>query len=53
MIEGAKSTGTDRIELYTESFAHQYSLGNEKGIVSVIAAKKANELDSASTPATT
>lgn len=45
MIEGAKSTGTDRIELYTESFAHQYRLGNEKGIEPyVIAAKKANEL---------
>lgn len=24
MIEGAKETGTDRIELYTESFAHQF-----------------------------
>lgn len=45
MIEGAKATGTDRIELYTESFAHQYRLGNEKGIEPyVIAAKKANEL---------
>ena len=32
MIEGAKKTGTDRIELYTESFAYQYSLGNENGI---------------------
>ena len=32
MIEGAKKTGTDRIELYTEEFAHQYSLGNKKGI---------------------
>ncbi len=32
MIEGAKATGTDRIELYTESFAHQYSLGNKDGI---------------------
>lgn len=32
MIEGAKATGTDRIELYTEEFAHQYSLGNERGI---------------------
>lgn len=32
MIEGAKLTGTDRIELYTERFAHQYSLGNKKGI---------------------
>jgi pyridoxine 5-phosphate synthase len=27
MIEGAKATGTDRIELYTEEFAHQYGLG--------------------------
>src|SRR6218665_1948706 len=33
MIEGAKETGTERIELYTESFAHQYSLGNENGIL--------------------
>ena len=32
MIEGARKTGTDRIELYTESFAHQYGLGNEKAI---------------------
>ena len=24
MIEGAKATGTERIELYTESFAHEY-----------------------------
>ena len=32
MIEGAKKTGTDRIELYTEAFAHQYSLGNPKAI---------------------
>ncbi|MCK7590395.1 pyridoxine 5'-phosphate synthase [Subsaxibacter sp. CAU 1640] len=31
-IEGAKATGTDRIELYTESFAHQYGLGNEMGV---------------------
>ncbi|GAB1857859.1 pyridoxine 5'-phosphate synthase [Flavobacteriaceae bacterium MHTCC 0001] len=31
-IEGAKATGTDRIELYTEGFAHQYSLGNEDAI---------------------
>lgn len=31
-IEGAKSTGTDRIELYTEAFAHHYSLGNEMAI---------------------
>ncbi len=31
-IEGAKETGTDRIELYTEAFAHQYSLGNKEAI---------------------
>ncbi len=31
-IEGAKATGTDRIELYTEAFAHQYGLGNTKAI---------------------
>ncbi|MGC6431764.1 MAG: pyridoxine 5'-phosphate synthase [Jejuia sp.] len=45
-IDGAKATGTDRIELYTESFAHQYSLGNEKGIEPYTkAAIIANELD--------
>ena len=32
IIEGAKKTGTDRIELYTEEFAHQYGLGNKNGI---------------------
>ncbi|MCZ6595022.1 MAG: pyridoxine 5'-phosphate synthase, partial [Bacteroidetes bacterium] len=32
MIEGAANTGADRIELYTEEFAHQFSLGNEKAI---------------------
>ncbi|SEI01801.1 pyridoxine 5-phosphate synthase [Paenimyroides aquimaris] len=32
IIEGAKVTGTDRIELYTEAFAHQYGLGNHKAI---------------------
>jgi pyridoxine 5-phosphate synthase len=32
MVEGAKKTGTDRIELYTEEFAHQYSIGNLNGI---------------------
>ncbi|TXG38343.1 pyridoxine 5'-phosphate synthase [Seonamhaeicola maritimus] len=31
-IEGAKETGTDRIELYTEAFAHQYGLGNEDAV---------------------
>lgn len=32
MIEGAKETGAERIELYTEAFAHQYGLGNLKAI---------------------
>lgn len=31
-IEGAKATGTDRIELYTEAYAHQFSLGNKDAI---------------------
>jgi pyridoxine 5-phosphate synthase len=46
MIEGAAKIGTDRIELYTESFAHQYGLGNKSGIDSYIAAANlANELN--------
>ncbi|WP_291274715.1 pyridoxine 5'-phosphate synthase [Flavobacterium sp.] len=46
MIEGAKETGTDRIELYTESFAHEFGLGNLKGIEPYVqAAIRANELD--------
>ncbi|CAM2806256.1 pyridoxine 5'-phosphate synthase [Flavobacterium frigoris] len=45
MIEGAKQTGTDRIELYTEAFAHQYGLGNKSGIDPYVkAAVLANEL---------
>lgn len=36
-IEGAKEIGTDRIELYTEAFAHQYSLGNKEAIIPYIA----------------
>ena len=44
-IEGAKATGTDRIELYTEAFAHQYGLGNEKAILPYTkSADLANEL---------
>jgi pyridoxine 5-phosphate synthase len=38
MIEGAKATGTDRIELYTENFAHQYAFGNEHAIAPYAAA---------------
>jgi pyridoxine 5-phosphate synthase len=45
MIEGAKATGTERIELYTESFAHQYGLGNKNGIEPYVkSAILANEL---------
>jgi len=46
MIEGAKETGTDRIELYTESYAKQYTTGNKQQAIEpyVSAAKKANEL---------
>jgi len=46
MIEGAKETGTDRIELYTESFAKEYSENKEQAIQPfVIAANRANELN--------
>lgn len=55
MITGAKDTGTDRIELYTESYAKQYArpddsvgraTGNKRQAISpyIIAAEKANEL---------
>ena len=45
MIDGAKATGTDRIELYTEVFAHQFGLGNLKAIEPFTkCAIRANEL---------
>ena len=46
MIDGAKQTGTDRIELYTEAYAKQYAMGNKQQAIEpyVAAAKKANEL---------
>jgi pyridoxine 5-phosphate synthase len=45
MINGAKETGTERIELYTEAFAHQYSIGNKAGIEPYITASNlANQL---------
>ena len=45
MIEGAKDTGTDRIELYTESYAKNYETNKEHAIAPfIMAAKKANEL---------
>lgn len=45
-VEGAKNTGTDRIELYTESFAYQYELGNLSGVKPFVAAAElANKMD--------
>ena len=46
MIEGAKDTGADRIELYTEAYAVQYAIGNEQQAIQpyIAAATKANEL---------
>jgi len=45
MVQGASETGTDRIELYTESFAEDFSNGNLDGIKPFTeAAKAANEL---------
>jgi len=46
MVEGAKATGTDRIELYTEDFAREYAMGNKQTAIApyVAAAIKANEL---------
>ena len=46
MVDGAAATGTDRIELYTESFAKEYAAGNKEAAVKdyTAAAKKATEL---------
>ena len=45
MVEGALETGTDRIELYTEQFAHEYPANAVKAIKNyVIAATLANQL---------
>ena len=46
MIEGAAATGTDRIELYTESYARGFEKGNKEQAVSSYskAAVKAKEL---------
>lgn len=45
MIEGAKAIGAERIELYTESFAKHYNLGNEAAIEPFVkAASRAHEL---------
>ena len=46
MVTGAKETGTDRIELYTEGYAKQFATGNKEQAINpyINAAKKANEL---------
>ena len=45
MIEGAKLCGSDRIELYTEAYAKNYSKDKEKAIAPYVeAAKKATAL---------
>jgi pyridoxine 5-phosphate synthase len=46
MVEAAATTGTDRIELYTESYANQYHQNKHEAIAPYIAAaQKAKELN--------
>lgn len=46
MVEGAKNTGTDRIELYTEAYAQNFKKNPEKAIAPYTqAAIVANDLD--------
>ena len=46
MVEGAKATGSDRVELYTEAYARGYAAGNKEAAIApyIAAAGKANEL---------
>jgi len=45
MVNGAAETGTDRIELYTEAYAHNYYENRDKSIIPyTAAAKRAHEL---------
>jgi len=45
MVEGAAATGTDRIELYTEAYAHEFHTDREKAIIPYrLAALRAAEL---------
>lgn len=44
MIDGAAETGTDRVELYTESFATEFANGNEQSVnMYAAAARRAAE----------
>lgn len=46
MIEGAKETGTDRIELYTESYASEFPIDAQKAIAPYVhAAQVAQQLN--------
>ncbi len=46
MIEGAKKTGTDRIELYTEAYAKHYKVDRDKAVTPFrLAAEKAMQLE--------
>lgn len=47
MIVGAKETGTDRVELYTEAYAGEFQKGNYDHAIAayIMAAHKATELD--------
>jgi len=40
MVEGAAKTGTDRIELYTEAYAHHYQSNRQKAIEPYLASAK-------------
>ena len=45
MVEGAKLCGTDRVELYTEDYATNYSFNKEKAIAPYLeSAKKGNRI---------
>lgn len=46
MVEAAKATGTDRIELYTEGYATDYARGDQQAAIAsyIAAANKANEI---------
>jgi pyridoxine 5-phosphate synthase len=44
MIEGAALADTDRVELYTEAYAHQFTVNKEQAVAPyVVAAEKARE----------
>ena len=46
MVQAAATTGTDRIELYTEMYAKQFATGNKKAAIApyITAAELANQL---------